>query len=68
VTTVNSAQVLGCFDFPILSGAPIGSFPHADGAPPKKLYWPAFAFIALAIVLGLVDYRHAPLNSQRERS
>jgi len=65
---VNIAQVLGCFDFPVLTGALIGSFPHADGAPPKTIYWPAFAFIVLATVLGLADYRRAPLTSQRETS
>ena len=52
---VNIAQVLGCFDFPILTGALIGSFPHPDDALPKIIYWPAFAFIALATVLGLGD-------------
>ena len=52
---VNIAQVLGCFDFPVLTGALIGSFPHPDGALPKIIYSPAFAFIALATVLGLVD-------------
>ena len=55
VTMVNIAQVLGCFDFPVLTGALIGSFPHPDGALPKIIYWPAFAFIALATVLGLGD-------------
>ena len=68
VTMVNIAQVLGCFDFPVLTGALIGSFPHPDGALPKIIYSPAFAFIALATVLGLVDYRRAPLTSQRETS
>ena len=65
---VNIAQVLGCFDFPVLTGALIGSFPHPDDALQKTIYWPAFAFIALATVLGLADYRRAPLTSQRETS
>ena len=52
---VNIAQVLGCLGFPVLTGAPTGSFPHPDDALPKIIYWPAFAFIALATVLGLVD-------------
>ena len=65
---VNIAQVLDSLDFPVLAGVLIGSFPHPDGALPKIIYWPAFTFIALATVLGLVDYRRAPLTSQRETS
>ena len=65
---VNIAQVLDSLDFPVLAGVLIGSFPHPDGAPPKTIYWPAFAFTVFATVLGLVDYRRAPLTSQRETS
>ena len=55
VTMVNIAQVLDCFNFPVLTGVLIGSSPHPDDARQQIIYWPAFAFIALATVLGLDD-------------
>jgi len=60
VTTVNLAQVLGCFILPIATGAIIGAFPETDGAAPEIAYRAAFAGIGLAVILGLAAYSKAP--------
>jgi len=60
VTTVNLAQVMGCFILPILTGAIIGAFPETGGGAPEIAYRAAFAGIGLAIIIGLAAYSKAP--------
>lgn len=60
VTTVNLAQVFGCFVLPILTGAMIGGFPETGGAPPEAAYRAAFASIGVCVILGLAAYFRAP--------
>ncbi len=60
VTTVNLAQVLGCFALPVITGAIIGFFPADNGAAPEVAYRAAFACIGILVVLGLAAYTRAP--------
>jgi len=70
VTTVNLAQVFGCFALPVITGVLIDAFPTvatADGsAPVEGAYRAAFACIGLAVVLGLAAYSRAPGGSPRK--
>ena len=60
VTTVNLAQVTGCFVLPIMTGALIGAFPEINGQVPESAYRATFACIGICVVLGLVAYTKSP--------
>jgi MFS family permease len=60
VTTLNMAQVGGAFAMPVLTGMLVDWITPTGGTPPEAAYRLIFAFLAAALLLGLLAYRRVP--------